>query len=90
MRRATLLLLLLLLLLLPLCLSLHAGDDRPGGIVSFATPNGEQRIRVVATGQVFTIDEWNERLAARQPALPRRVKPARKGAQLLTAIARGK
>ena len=75
--------------LLLLCISLHAGDDRPGGIVSFATPDGEQRVRVVATGQVFTIDEWNERLAARQSARPRRVKPARKGAQLLTAIARG-
>ena len=79
-----------LLLLCIACLPLHAGDDRPGGIVSFTRADGVQIVKVVATGQVFTIDEWNERLAARQSARPRRVKPARKGAQLLTAIARGK
>lgn len=67
-----------------------AGDDRPGGIVSTYNSDGEQVVKVVATGQVFTIDEWDERLAARQSARPRRVKPARKGAQLLTVIARGK
>ena len=76
----------LLLLLLPLCLSLHAGDDRPGGIVSTYNSDGEQVIKVVATGQVVAIDEWDakkERWARVKPSMPRR---RLKGAQLLVAI----
>ena len=85
MRRATLLLL--------ICMSLHAADDRPGGIVSTYNPDGVQIVRVVSTGQVFTIDEWDaikEQWARAQSPKPRRVKPARKGAQLLMAIGAGR